>query len=128
MARAIAREIRAMLSLAPEKYGKWVPPVLTTVATRGEGVEALLEAMEKHREYLKTEGLIREKRAERVRMKIRHRVEDHLRMNFWVEAGHEAELERHTIRVLAGEETPYRAAEKILGGAEAKRARGTGHE
>jgi LAO/AO transport system kinase len=35
-------------------HGDWTPPVLTTVATTGEGVDALLEAVELHRSAKRT--------------------------------------------------------------------------
>jgi LAO/AO transport system kinase len=44
-----ARQLRAMLSTAGGRVERQPPPVLLTTATSGEGVPALVEAIEKHR-------------------------------------------------------------------------------
>jgi len=41
----VEAEIRAMQGLAQEEPGVWMPPVVRTVATTGEGVEALMESI-----------------------------------------------------------------------------------
>ena len=58
-------EILMMLEMSDRKDGR-VPPVLRTVATTGEGVEGLAEAILDHYEYLKQEGLLEVKARERV--------------------------------------------------------------
>src|SRR5438067_1311350 len=54
------REIRGVLSLGPEQ--PWTPPIITTEATRGEGVEELVEALAAHRAHLEREGTLSERR------------------------------------------------------------------
>ena len=44
-------EIEAMLQLRSRDDG-WCPPVIKTVATRGEGIGSLLGHVDRHREYL----------------------------------------------------------------------------
>jgi LAO/AO transport system kinase len=44
-AERVEAEIHAMQGLAHEEPGIWMPPVVRTVATTGEGVEALMEAV-----------------------------------------------------------------------------------
>ena len=49
-ADATARELRHMISLGPSgQAGAWKPPVLKVVATRGEGLPELVEAIDGHR-------------------------------------------------------------------------------
>lgn len=57
----IVKELRAMLELAGEGQ-PWTIPVMKTVAERGEGVDEVYSVMEKHRSFLKTSGLISQKR------------------------------------------------------------------
>lgn len=52
-----ARAIRGMLTLSME-HPDWFPPILKTVAERGEGVDEVVEAIESHRAYLKESGLL----------------------------------------------------------------------
>ena len=49
------RELRAMLHLAADAP-PWPPPILKTVAADGTGVEAVLEVLDRHRQYLDESG------------------------------------------------------------------------
>jgi len=65
-ARAVVREVLALLSLAPSRDG-WRFPVLTTTATTGEGVMDLAVQIISHREHLRASGLEARVRDRRVR-------------------------------------------------------------
>lgn len=52
-AARLSRELRRSVELSELA---WKPPVLETVATRGEGIEAVLEAVERHRRWCAAEG------------------------------------------------------------------------
>ena len=56
-------ELRGMLTLMPAAPVAWVPPVLPCVATRDEGIEALLDALFGHMATLKTSGELERRRA-----------------------------------------------------------------
>ena len=48
-----ARELRHMLTLGERREaGEWRPPVVLTVASRGEGIDELVEALDKHASWL----------------------------------------------------------------------------
>jgi LAO/AO transport system kinase len=67
-ADAMGREIGSMLALgAPSDGDHWRPPVLLTVAPRGEGVAALQDAVDHHEDRLKASGLHREGEVARAR-------------------------------------------------------------
>lgn len=51
-----AQDIQHMLSLCPIKSG-WIPEVLKTSVLNAEGIAALMEIIEKHRQYLEKEDL-----------------------------------------------------------------------
>ncbi|MGW2540380.1 methylmalonyl Co-A mutase-associated GTPase MeaB, partial [Kitasatospora sp. NPDC001574] len=56
-ADATARELNHMLGLGgPREPGDWRPPIVKTVAARGEGVDEVVEALEKHRAWLDEHG------------------------------------------------------------------------
>jgi len=59
------REISTMLEMS-QREGEWKPPVLRTVATTGEGVEEVADAVFQHRLYLEEKGLLQKKARERV--------------------------------------------------------------
>ncbi|MCL4423657.1 MAG: methylmalonyl Co-A mutase-associated GTPase MeaB [Actinobacteria bacterium] len=63
-AREAERDLRSMLDLSPSK--DWLPPVVSTVAATGEGVEALWQAIGEHRTHLEAGGGLAARRAERI--------------------------------------------------------------
>jgi LAO/AO transport system kinase len=55
----VASELRMLLSLAARgDPGTWRPPILKTIASTGEGVPALVDALDRHLEYLRATGQI----------------------------------------------------------------------
>ncbi|TMA32018.1 MAG: methylmalonyl Co-A mutase-associated GTPase MeaB [Deltaproteobacteria bacterium] len=75
-ADAAVKDLAAMLALAPS--APWTPPIVTTVATKGEGVDRLWEAIGAHRGYLVDSGELERRRGERARTEIRELVKAHL--------------------------------------------------
>ncbi len=65
-ADATARELNHMLGLGESRGpGDWRPPIVKTVAARGEGVDEVVEALEKHRAWMEEHGVLAERRAKR---------------------------------------------------------------
>jgi LAO/AO transport system kinase len=46
------RQLRAMLALGGARHEGWTPPVLSAVATTGEGADEIVEALAAHRSFL----------------------------------------------------------------------------
>ncbi|NGM69906.1 methylmalonyl Co-A mutase-associated GTPase MeaB [Natronolimnobius sp. AArcel1] len=92
----------------------WRPPIVETVATSGEGIEAFLEELAAHRAFLESTGtrteLARKRHAEEIRTLLREDVNSLL----------EAELERTggidalADAVRTGETDPYSIADAVL--------------
>jgi len=57
---------------------RWMPPIELTTATRGEGVDELLEAFDDHYEFLTDTGRLSEERAARFRQELRTHVDAEL--------------------------------------------------
>ena len=62
-------EVTMMMSLV-EEHGDWVPPIVKTVASRGQGIEELDAAIHKHYDYLGASGELDRRNRERVRIRI----------------------------------------------------------
>jgi LAO/AO transport system kinase len=62
-------EVTMMMSLV-EEHGDWVPPIVKTVASKGEGVRELEAAIQRHYEYLASSGELDRRNRERVRIRI----------------------------------------------------------
>lgn len=63
-ANRTATELEMMLHMAPDTGG-WLPKVYKTVATKGEGVPELLDAISRHKLFLDERGLRKKKARER---------------------------------------------------------------
>src|SRR5947209_5878176 len=70
-------EVTMMMSLV-EEHAEWVPPIVKTVALRGEGIGDLDDAITKHFAYLEASGELDRRNRERVRI----RIETQLKENF----------------------------------------------
>ncbi len=65
------RELRHMISLGPaSRDGAWHPPVLKAVATKGEGLTDVAEAIDSHRRWLEVSGAGTIRRRDRARSEI----------------------------------------------------------
>jgi LAO/AO transport system kinase len=109
----IVHEIQGALDLR-KHLTAWTPRVLKTVATTGDGVTDLLEAMGEHRAFCEAGGLRAEHRKQRVVERIRHTVERHLERRIWGTRRSNGIVERLAEKVIRHEETPYSAAERIV--------------
>ncbi len=92
---------------------RWRPPILKTVAIRGEGVEALVDALKEHLGYLKESGQLELKNRQRSEEEVKRIVEEAL-LERLLSRLKEGEWERMMLRIADRELDPYTAAEKLL--------------
>jgi LAO/AO transport system kinase len=72
-ADATVRDIKGMLGLADRTdRAAWRPPVLRTVAERGEGIDELVAAVASHREHLVACGELTARRQRRAAAEVEH--------------------------------------------------------
>jgi LAO/AO transport system kinase len=94
-------------------WNGWTPPVVKTVATTGSGVVELFDQLEKHRQFLADSQEIQERRRDAVRAEVRELVEQRLLRSIWQRPEVAGQLTMLVEQVMAGETTPYRAAETL---------------
>lgn len=107
------RDLEQMLDLGAR--GDWRPPIIGTVATTGEGVADLWQALRDHRSYLVSTGELETRRAHRLRDEM-HRIlleRLHERARAAEDAADLDDIER---RVLNRDIDPWAAADEILRG------------
>jgi len=68
MTQTMVREIRGVLSLAPQ--GDWKVPIVQTEATEGTGVEQLVEQLLAHREHIESVGTLSRRRRNNLRNEV----------------------------------------------------------
>src|SRR5438309_998164 len=66
------RAVRQLRQIYPDdmQEGDWLPPILKTVAVKDEGIERLLQEIEKHRAHVEKTGRREEKRRARLRDEV----------------------------------------------------------
>jgi LAO/AO transport system kinase len=105
------RDLEFMLDLALDS--DWRPPIVKTVASRGEGFEELWEAINSHRAFLEADGRLAARRTKRIRDELKAIVVERL----YERAGQVCAGERFdelATAVEAREIDPYSAAESLL--------------
>lgn len=107
-----AQDLRQMLALGGER--EWMPPIVDTVATRGEGIDELWAAVAGHRAYLEASGLLVLYRAERVEQDLRRVLGAVLRERLEERAATE-EFRGAVEDLRAGRVDPYEVADRLLG-------------
>jgi len=96
---------------------EWKPPILSTVAVKSQGIDALVDAMDAHLRYLKESGELDMRRRERLERHTREVVDRTLSKLVWNEGdGERIFLAEGMEGVLHGNLSPYRLARRIVSG------------
>lgn len=106
------REVEALIA-SGTRSDAWTPVVLKTIATSGEGVDQLVETIERCLEVQVSSGLKRMKEVENSRLRLVERVRE---LFFREACALTSEKEWHKLaeRVQSRELDPYTAAEELL--------------
>jgi LAO/AO transport system kinase len=100
-AQSTRRELRTMISMGERGEDAWTPPIVMTVASKGEGVEDVLAAVDQHREHLESSGDLRQRRLARASREIEALALDALQRRMGDVRG-DARLESLAADVLSG--------------------------
>ncbi|MFE9061517.1 methylmalonyl Co-A mutase-associated GTPase MeaB [Streptomyces violaceusniger] len=115
-ADATARELNHMLGLGEGRSpGDWRPPIVKTVAARGEGIDEVVEALEKHRAWMEERGVLAERRMRRAAGEVETIAVTALRERIGDLHG-DRRLGALAERVVGGELDPYTAADELVAG------------
>ncbi|TVP53597.1 MAG: methylmalonyl Co-A mutase-associated GTPase MeaB [Gemmatimonadales bacterium] len=101
-------------SAEPSGPEPWVPPVVQTMAQTGDGVEELMETVERHRAWLVESGELERRRIRRTRERIRDILDREMRRRVRRELADSEGLEAALGRITSGSETPYSVAAEML--------------
>jgi LAO/AO transport system kinase len=111
------RELKQMIQLGSTNVagGGWKPPVLKTVAAKQQGVDEVVEALEKHRAWMETSGELDRRRRARAAGEIEAIAVTALRERMG-DLGGAAAMEKLAADVAAGRTDPYAAADRLIEG------------
>jgi LAO/AO transport system kinase len=109
----VVRDLRGTIRLVERGPGDWRQPIVKTVAVRGEGLDQVMEAVDKHQAWLERSGELERRRRRRVRDEIEALAVTALRRRFDDLHG-DARLDALADQVLSGRNDPYSAADEII--------------
>ena len=104
----VVTELRTMMNMGPK--GDWRPPIVTTVAIKGQGVDELWEAVLQHRRHLEKSGLARDLNERRLRDETAEVAAELARQRTRQALAEDPKLAER----LLSDGTPYRTAQEIL--------------
>jgi len=109
-----ARDLRHMLSLGERRDpDTWQPPIVKTVASKGEGIDEVIAALAKHREWLVASGRLDARRRVRAADEIEAIAVATLRERMGDVRGGTM-LDQLAGRLVASEVDPYTAADELI--------------
>jgi LAO/AO transport system kinase len=111
-AQPLVRDLRSMVALTERPTGAWKPPVLTTVASEGTGVDELLDAVDRFRAHQAATGGDAHRRLGRARREVEGLALAGLRRRLREEQGEALDGLGQSVR--DGDLDPYAAAEQLL--------------
>ena len=103
---------RAIREVPRAEVGEWIPPIVRTVAVKGEGLSELVEAMSQHRTFLDRPEAGTRARSRRRAAEFRAILHDSLIDA--LDAHFAREVDRATDKVVARSVDPYTAAESLV--------------
>jgi LAO/AO transport system kinase len=113
-ADATVRDIRHMISLGDRtEPGLWRPPVIKTVAAQNQGIDEVIEAIDKHVAWMEHSGTLRERRVRRAGDEIESIALQQLRTRMG-DLRHGNGVDELASQVVDGATDPYAAADQIV--------------
>jgi LAO/AO transport system kinase len=112
LTETMIREIRGVLSLGPEL--SWQVPIVRTEASRAEGIDELVERIAEHREHIRAEGTLEERRRRNLMNEVMALASYRLRRRLEESVREDAEVRELLDEVVARRLDPATAAARLL--------------
>ena len=113
-ADSTVRDLRHMISLGDRSEPNlWRPPVLKTVAAKGEGIDEVMTAIDDHFAWMESSGALRDRRVRRAGDEIESIAIQALRSRIG-DLRHGQAVDELAGHVVDGTTDPYAAADRIL--------------
>jgi GTPase len=113
-ARTMA-EVAALLEITPHGPGTWLPPIVRTVASTGEGIDDLVKAVAGHHAHLVKTGELKKRRRRRSEAELLEVLKERLIHYVMSEDGIRGRFERYVDEIADHRRSPHEVAAEILG-------------
>ncbi len=105
--------IHSMLNLHPPETGAWMPDIVKTIASEGQGTADLAKRVFQHRNHMIATDGLRKRQEQRLKYQIKKIVEKMIGATLWDETAIE-QLASSIRPVLDGDLSPYELARSIV--------------
>jgi GTPase len=112
LANSMVREVRGILSLAPE--GSWRVPIVRTEAAAGQGVDELVEKLSEHRRHIEGEGTLAQRRRRNLENEVMTLAAVRLRRRLEESTRDDGDVRELLEEVVARRVDPATAAARLL--------------
>ncbi len=109
----VEQDLHALLALSTRSDG-WKLPVLKTVATTGEGVPQLRQALDEFRRFAEENGLMERRKREHWRARVLALLRQRLFEKLVADRLNDGSIDRHVNDVVARRRDPHSVVEQIL--------------
>jgi LAO/AO transport system kinase len=99
---------------AADEPPEWAPPVVLTVAAKGEGVADLVAALDRHHAWLEASGALDQRRRRRLLERTREVVDRAARRWVWEETRASERIEQRLDDIASRAASPYEVAAEVL--------------
>ena len=106
----LAKELKMMLGLGEHK--EWMPPIITTTATKELGIEELWDEINNHKKHLENKE-IDETRLGKIKYDLENQLSQHLFTRKMIQIG-ENEIENMAKKIFNRDIDPFTAIEEII--------------
>ena len=107
------RAVLAMLSLSNRSDG-WFPPVVKTIATQGEGIDTLVESIDRCQQFFEKSALRTEKKQAAARQRLLTLLEERLMDTAVQKVFPNGELNKVVEQIAERQQDPYSIVEQIV--------------
>jgi LAO/AO transport system kinase len=108
------RAVQAVLSLA-HRADMWEPPIVKTVATKGDGIDELVESINRCYQFFKNSEVRIQKRKEAEEQRLMKLLEERLIKTALQQVFPDGELSKLVSEIAERRQDPYSVVEKIIG-------------
>jgi LAO/AO transport system kinase len=102
----VEKEVRTMQSLSTS-HGDWIPPVVKTIASTGDGMSQLIASIEAMKEWLNTDNRLEQRRRSYWRERLDEMMRQALMRRLRERGLSDAEMDMHAERIARRQEDPY---------------------
>ena len=109
----VEQELSALLSITPHRDG-WLPPIVKTVATTGEGIRSVQEALEQFRTFGDKEGVTGRRREAKWRARLLSMLRQNLFEKVVIEGLSDTAIDEYVQEVVERRRDPHSLVEEMI--------------